>query len=74
FVWVVVVCACSLRTQQCVDECQCQYFVLVCWFFSFFPSGRDRFFFVSNGVIAGVSFIAGFGSLVFIGSWFLAGG
>jgi hypothetical protein len=23
---VVMVCACSLRTQQCVDECQCQLF------------------------------------------------
>ncbi|WP_229746326.1 hypothetical protein, partial [Rhodococcoides trifolii] len=55
----------SLRTQQCVDECQCQLF-LVCWSSSFFPSEGDQFFFVSNGVIAGVSFIAGFGSLVFI--------
>ena len=24
--FVVMVCACSLRTQQCVDECQCQIF------------------------------------------------
>ena len=25
--WFVMVCACSLRTQQCVDECQCQFLV-----------------------------------------------
>ena len=26
---VVMVCACSLRTQQCVDECQCQMFLVL---------------------------------------------
>jgi hypothetical protein len=25
----VMVCACSLRTQQCVDECQCQMFLVL---------------------------------------------
>ena len=47
------------------------------WFAGSSPSSRrggTGSFFVSNGVIAGVSFIAGFGSLVFIGFAFLGWG